>query len=160
MFGMSSYRTMEMPRVGQAYIVANLENNVWEENAVCKGRCWFTTIHSILVELNMNIGSMHAIIRGLWYHKVHSHIYWWIHTRNITCQWYCTEILAFLWWIVVGKDTKCHCFIPTAGQAGMHWRHSTLPWLVKLKLEAATGKVKLSVFLTLREAPATRFQMM
>ena len=65
MFGTSSYRTMEIQRVGQAYIVANPENTVQEEIAVCKGGCWFTTIHSTLVELNVSIGTVRAIIRGL-----------------------------------------------------------------------------------------------
>jgi len=65
MFGTGSYRTMEMPRVGQAYIVANPENTVQKEIAVCKGRRWLTTIRTTLVELNMFIGTVHAIVRGL-----------------------------------------------------------------------------------------------
>jgi hypothetical protein len=56
---------MEMPRVGRAYIVADPENTVQDEIAVCKGRCWLTTIHYILVEFNVNTGILHAIIRGL-----------------------------------------------------------------------------------------------
>ena len=56
---------MEMPRVGRAYIFADPENTVQEEIAVCKGRCWLTTIHYILVELNLNIGTLHRVIRGL-----------------------------------------------------------------------------------------------
>lgn len=55
-----------MPRVEQAYIVANPENIVQEEkNAVCKGRCWLTTFHSISMELNMSIGTVHTIVCGL-----------------------------------------------------------------------------------------------
>lgn len=65
MFRMSSYRTMEMPRMGQAYIGADPENFVQEESAVHKGRCWLTAIHSTLVELNVSIGILHAVIWGL-----------------------------------------------------------------------------------------------
>ena len=56
---------MEMPRVGQAYIVANSENIVQEEIAVWKGRCWLTTIHSTIVEMNVSVGTLRAIMWGL-----------------------------------------------------------------------------------------------
>ena len=60
--------------MGQAYTVANPENAVQEESTVCKGRCWVTTIHSTLVESNVSIGTLRAILWGLISHCAFPHL--------------------------------------------------------------------------------------
>lgn len=103
----------DMPRARQAHIVANPENKAQAENAVHKDIC--QTIHSLSMELNMSIGTMHAIKQDHGYHKMYSqHVpCLLINTqkkhRTLTLmehlQQYHTQGDAFLRQIVAGNET-------------------------------------------------------
>jgi hypothetical protein len=92
MFQTGRRQTMDLPRLGQDHIVTNMENIAWVRNAKCKDSN--QTNHSLSMELNFTICTVHAIVRNLVYYGACSQ---WDqslvtgYTRNNACQ-YCQNV--------------------------------------------------------------------